>query len=118
MFCLVKGLAIAFAITCIVFIGCGIMLTYFAMSEKSIPVIALGCSAISAAAAGYDWAVCMQHRGIFWGMAAGIVYGLLLYVITSLAAADFSVHMSFFMNLIVALAGGAVGGIMGINRRK
>lgn len=116
--CLVKGIAIAFAITCVVFIGCGILLTYLTMSEKSIPVIALGCTALSSAAAGYDWAVCMKHRGIFWGMAAGLVYSVLLYFVTSLAANDFSIHMSFWMTLIVALAGGAVGGIMGINRKK
>lgn len=117
-FCLLKGIAIAFAITCIVFIGCGILLTYFTMPEKSIPVIALCCTALSSAAAGYDWAVCMKHRGIFWGMAAGFVYCVLLYFITSIAADDFSIHMSFWMTMIVALAGGAIGGIMGINRKK
>ena len=116
--CLAKGIVIAFAITCIVFIGCGILLTYCTMSEKTIPVIALGCTAVSTAVAGYDWAVCMKHRGIFWGMAAGLLYCVLLYMVTALAANDFSIHMSFWMTLIVALAGGAVGGILGINRRK
>ncbi|WP_458408398.1 TIGR04086 family membrane protein [Anaerotignum sp.] len=116
-FCLVRGMAAAFAITCIIFIGFGILLTYTEVSEESLPVVSLVCTALSAAAAGYDWAACMQKKGILWGLAAGAVYTVLLYLITSLASDSFMVQLSGVMTLIVALAGGAVGGILGVNRK-
>lgn len=115
--CLVRGMAVAFAITCIIFIGFGILLTYTELTEESLPLVALVCTALSAAAAGYDWAACMQKKGILWGLAAGAVYTVLLYLITSLASDRFVLELSGVMTLIVALAGGAVGGILGVNRK-
>lgn len=115
--CLVRGMAVAFAITCIIFIGFGILLTYTELTEESLPLVSLVCTALSAAAAGYDWAACMKQKGILWGLAAGAVYTVLLYLVTSLASDSFVLHLSGVMTLIVALAGGAVGGILGVNRK-
>ena len=116
--CLARGMAIAFAITCIIFIGFGILLTYTSLSEEVLPVVSLGCTALSAAAAGYDWAACMKKKGIFWGALAGVVYAVLLYLITSLAGDSFKLELSGIMTLIVAVAAGAVGGILGVNRKN
>lgn len=113
--CFLRGIGIAFAITCIIFIGYGILLTYTELSEESLPMVSLICTALSAAAAGYDWAACKGKRGLFWGGAAGLVYGVLLYLITALAAASFAVELSGWMAWIVAAAAGAVGGILGVN---
>ena len=117
LLCMVKGLAVAFAITCIIFIGFGILLTYTEISEDSLPMVSLVCTALSAGAAGFDWAACMQKRGLLWGMAAGGAYVVLLYMIISLAAERFSLELSLVMTFAVALAGGAVGGILGVNRK-
>ena len=117
LLCMVKGQAAAFAITCIIFIGFGILLTYTELSEDSLPMVSLVCTALSAGAAGFDWAACKQKRGLLWGMAAGGVYVVLLYVVTGLAADSFSLELSALMTLAVALEGGAVGGILGVNRK-
>ena len=115
--CLLRGMGIAFAITCIIFIGFGMILTYTAVSEESLPLVSLICTALSAAAAGYDWAACKKKRGLFWGALAGLVYTVLLYLVTSLAADSFALHASGLMTLAVALAAGVIGGILGVNRR-
>lgn len=115
--CLLRGMAVAFAITCIIFIGFGILLTYTDLSEERLPMVSLICTAVSAAAAGYDWAACMKKKGILWGMAAGAVYTVLLYLITALASDSFAVELSALMTLAVAMAAGAVGGILGVNRK-
>ncbi len=115
--CLVRGMAAAFAITCIIFIGFGILLTYTELREESLPTVSLVCTALSAAVVGYDWAACMQKKGILWGLAAGAVYTVLLYFITSLAADSFAVELSALMTLAVAMAAGAAGGILGVNRK-
>ncbi len=115
--CLLKGMAAAFGITCIIFIGFGILLTYTSVSEERLPLVALICTAISTAAAGYDWAACKRQRGLFWGLLAGLVYMVLLFFITGLAG-DFRLELSGLMMLAVALAGGGIGGILGVNRKK
>ena len=116
--CLIRGMAIAFAITCIIFIGFGILLTYTDLSEESLPLVSLVCTALSAVAAGYDWAACMKKKGLLWGLAAGVVYAVLLYLITSLAGNSFTLQLSGIMTLIVALAAGGIGGILGVNRKN
>lgn len=115
--CLLRGMAVALAITCIIFIGFGIVLTYTDLSEESLPLVSMVCTGLSASAAGFDWAACMRKKGILWGMAAGAVYTLLLFLITSMAKDSFGLQLSSFMTLAVALAGGAAGGILGVNRK-
>lgn len=116
--CLIRGMAIAFAITCIIFIGFGILLTYTSVSEDTLPLVSLICTALSAAAAGFDWAACMKRKGILWGLLAGAVYTVLLFFVTGLAGSGFQVELSGIMTLIVALAGGGIGGIFGVNRKN
>lgn len=116
--CLLRGMAVAFAITCIIFIGYGILLTYTSLSEDTLPVVSLASTALSAAAAGYDWAACMKKRGLFWGMIAGAVYGVLLFLVTGLAGDGLALELSGVMTFIVALAGGGIGGILGVNRKN
>ena len=114
---LFRGMAVAFAVTCIIFIGFGILLTYTDVSEESLPLVSLLCTAVSAAIAGYDWAACIGRKGILWGMAAGLVYTLVLYLVISLATDHFLPELSGVMTLIVAAAAGSIGGILGVNRK-
>lgn len=116
--CMAKGMAAAFGITCIIFIGFGILLTYTAVSEDSLPLVALLCTALSAAVAGYDWASCKKEKGLLWGLLAGLVYMVLLFLITGLAKDRFQPEASGLMMLAVALAGGGIGGILGVNRKN
>ena len=113
---LFRGMAVAFAVTCIIFIGFGILLTYTDVSEERLPLVSLLCTAVSAAIAGYDWAACMGRKGFLWGMAAGLVYTLVLYLVIGLATDHFLPELSGVMTLIVAAAAGSIGGILGVNR--
>ena len=65
--CLLRGMGIAFAITCIIFIGFGMILTYTTASEESLPLVSLICTALSVAAAGYSWAACKKREGTIRG---------------------------------------------------
>lgn len=115
--CLLRGLAAAFAITCIIFIGFGILLTYTDLSEDILPMVSLGCSALSAAAAGFDWGSCIGQKGLLWGLLAGAAYTVILFLVTGLAGNGIQVELSGLMTLIVAMAGGGIGGILGVNRK-
>lgn len=116
-FCMLRGMVVAYAVTCIIFIGCGMVLTFTDVPEGIIPLTALCCTALSAGIAGFDWGKCMKVRGLLWGLAAGFVYAVLLYLITSFGSGDFSIHIAFVRMVAMALAGGAVGGIWGRNQK-
>ena len=116
--CMLKGIVMAYAVTCIIFITYGIVLTYTDITEEKLPVIALCCTVISAGIAGFDWARCAKARGILWGILAGLAYGLILFVLDGIAGSGFSVVGSKGLMILLAAAGGGVGGILGINMKK
>lgn len=116
--CLGKGMAMAFAITAIVFIAYGILLTYTGISEARIPLISLLCTAVSTMVAGFDWAKCQGKRGLLWGLLAGLIYVILLFLIVTLAGGGFVMGTTKLTMALVAIAGGGVGGILGMSRVK
>lgn len=115
---MLKGMAMAYAITCIVFIAFGILLTYTGVSEDKVPLAALICTAVSSAVAGFDWAKCAASRGILWGVLAGAVYGVILFLLQFLAGNGVLFDTAKLTMLLVAMAGGGIGGIIGINMKK
>ena len=116
--CMLKGIVMAYAVTCIIFITYGIVLTYTDITEEKLSLIALCCTVISAGIAGFDWARCAKARGILWGILAGLAYGLILFVLDGIAGSGFSVVGSKGLMILLAAAGGGVGGILGINMKK
>ena len=116
--CLVKGIAIAFAITAIVFIAYGILLTYTGASEAKIPLVSLICTAVAAMVAGFDWAKTQGRRGLLWGLLAGLIYVIILFLVTALAGGGFMMGSTKTIMALVAVAGGGVGGILGMTRVK
>ncbi len=116
--CMLKGIVMAYAVTCIIFITYGIVLTYTDVTEEKLPLIALCCTVISAGIAGFDWARCAKARGILWGILAGLAFGVILFVLDGIAGSGFSVVGSKGLMILLAAAGGGVGGILGINMKK
>lgn len=113
---IVKGMAVAYAITCIFFIGYGILITYTSVPFENLPIVALVTTAISCVFVGYDWVLCTKGRGLIIGALAGISYTLILFVITFLANNSFSIGFSKMATLLVAILAGCIGGIFGANK--
>ena len=113
---LIQAMAVAYAVTCCVFILCGILLTYTDLSEQAVPVISLLTAAVASAIAGFDWAKAANSRGIFWGLAAGLLYGVLLLALTVYGGG--TIDAQSWALPAVSAAGGSFGGIVGINRKK
>lgn len=116
--CMVKSQAIAYALTCIVFIVYAMLLTYANVSENQIPLVAMVCTAVCCAVAGFDCAKSAKSRGLFWGMGAGAVYVILLFLISIVSMDQFVISPAKFTSVLVGICGGGVGGILGINGAK
>ena len=113
---MVESMAVAFAITCILFLVCGILLTYTFFSEAAVPTFSLATTAFSAAVAGFDWAKSAEKKGLLHGLLAGLIYGVLL--LTILWVLRGGLELSSAVILPVALAGGGIGGVLGINLKR
>lgn len=113
-----KGVAIAYAITIIVFIAYAILLTYTQLTEKQIPMVVTITTIISVIVAGYDSAKSANSKGWLWGMTAGLIYAVILIIIGVITTkGNIKIEFSTVAMMIMAIAGGGLGGMIGINRK-
>ena len=110
----IKGLGTAFAITCIVFVICAFVITYTDINDSFVGIVSIICTAVSALAAGKIWASACGKKGLIMGAMAGAVYGIILLGI-SVVSGGGPLTLGAGTCVIVAAAGGGIGGIIGVN---
>ena len=115
---LVFGILIGYAVTCIVFLGYSLLLTYTQMSEKNLPIVVAVTTLASVVIAGYDAAKGAEHRGWLWGMGAGLVYIIILIAVMMTVVKGFAFDARTVTVTVLSIAGGGLGGVLGINLRK
>ncbi len=115
---IISGVLIACAITAISIIGCAILLTYTAFTENSLPLVITISCAVSAVVAGFDVAKAAENKGWLWGIIAGAIFAIILIFIEVWISGEVSLDGRTVTLLILSLAGGGLGGIIGINFKK
>ena len=112
------GILMAYAITCIVFLAFAMLVTYTDMSERSLPTVVAVTTFLSVMVAGFDAARGANHKGWLWGMGAGLVYVLIMAAIMVTMLPTFAVDGRTLMVTVLGIAGGGLGGILGINLKR
>ena len=115
---LIKGVMMGYAITCIIFLAYAMLITYTQMSERSLPIVIAVTTLLSVMIAGFDASKGAPSRGWMWGMIAGFIYMAVLGVIMIVMLPGFSADTRTLTVIMLSLAGGALGGILGINIRR
>jgi len=115
---LIIGVLMAYAITSIVFLAFAMLVTYTNMSERSLPTIVAVTTFLSVMVAGFDAAKGAAHKGWLWGMGAGFIYVLIMAIIMMGMLPTFAVDGRTFTVIALGIAGGGLGGMIGINIRK
>jgi len=115
---LIIGVLMAYAITCIVFLGYSLLITYTNMTERNLPMVVAVTTLLSVMVAGFDAARGAESRGWLWGMAAGLVYILILTGLMMGVLQRFAVDTRTVSSIVLAMAGGGMGGILGINLKR
>lgn len=110
-----KALLLAFGLTLLIFFVSSLLLTFTGLAEESIPFIVIITAVLSTALAGAFYARATRQRGYLNGALIGLVYVLVLYVISLLAAGNFLFTPYIFILLAIGVLSGAFGGILGIN---
>jgi putative membrane protein (TIGR04086 family) len=115
---LVSGVLVGYAITCIIFLGYSILITYTSLSEDKMPLVVAAATLLSVIVAGFDAAKGADTKGWFWGIMAGLVYAIILLIIMTFVLKGFSLDSRTITILVLSLAGGGLGGVIGINFKK
>ena len=115
---MVMGVLMAYAITAIAFLAYAMLVTYTNMSEGNLPMVVAITTLLSVIVAGFDAAKGAPKRGWLWGMAAGFVYILVMVTIMAITLPEFAVDGRTLTTVIIGVAGGGLGGILGINLKQ
>jgi len=115
---LISGVSVAYAITCVVFISYAILLRYSAVTEENISMVVTVTSLISVIVAGFDAAKGATKSGWLWGIIVGLLYALVLLAIGFFLNERFVLDSKSLVLIILSVAGGGLGGVIGINLRK
>ena len=115
---LIFGVLMGYAITCIIFLAYAMLITYTHMSERNLPVVVAVTTLLSVMVAGFDAAKGAPSRGWMWGMIAGLIYVAVLAIIMVVMLPGFFMDGRTVTVVVLSVAGGSLGGILGINIRK
>ena len=115
---LIIGVLMGYAITAIVFLGYAMLITYTEMSERSLHSVVAVTTLLSVLVAGFDAARGATYKGWLWGMGAGFLYIAVLAIIMMVMLPNFGVDGRTLLILALAIAGGGLGGILGINLKR
>jgi putative membrane protein (TIGR04086 family) len=112
---LVSGVLVGYAITCIIFLAYSMLITYTSLSEDNMSLVVAGVTLVSVIVAGFDAARGADNKGWLWGILAGLVYAVILLIIMALVLRGLTFDSHIVTILVLSIAGGGLGGVIGIN---
>ena len=115
---ILKGSLYAIVISLVLLFCFAICLTYTKVSENTMPITVISITAISILIGSSITTTKMYRSGIFYGIIVGLVYMLFLYIVSSIITKKFAVSGYAIIMIIASIVAGAIGGIIGINRKK
>ena len=113
-----KGVLISLVVSFVLLAIFAIVLTYTSVSENTIVPVIIVVTGISILVGTILESRKIVKNGIGLGGIIGLVYVLILYIISSLLNADFSINTQSFILILVAIFSGMIGGLIGVNNRK
>ena len=113
---ILKGVGISFSFTLICLTIFSALLTYTSLSESLIQPVVISVTGISILAGSFFATRKVGKNGIIKGIAVGLIYILLIYLISSiLNGGNFALTMGSVIMILIGILCGAIGGIIGVN---
>lgn len=108
------GISVIFTIICLTIFS--VLLTYTNLSESLIQPVVISVTGISILVGSFFATRKMNKNGIIKGIAVGLMYILLIYVISSVVnGGNFALTIGSLVMIFISVLCGAIGGIIGIN---
>lgn len=115
---IIKGSLLSIIVSAIFLIVFAMLLTYTSLSENTITPVVLAIVGLSILLGSYLSTKKINKKGILNGAMVGIIYMLILYIISSVIFMDFSINASSIIMIICGIIAGIIGGIVGVNTNK
>ncbi len=112
---LFKGILISYIITMIVFFIFAMLITYTDLSEKHISTVIRITTAIVCILSGLITAGSANKGGLVWGIISGLSYVIIMCIVGFLLIPNYNLSSKILVSLMLAVAGGGLGGVVGIN---
>ena len=111
----IKALIFSIILTLIALVVLSLVLSFSEVSESVINPAIIVISSVSILIGGFLVAKKIKQKGILNGAILGIIYMLIIYLISSLLNNNFSLGISAFIMIGAGMLSGALGGILGVN---
>ena len=115
---IIKGILVSYLITLPIFAVFAYILTFTDFPQRYIPTAVIITTLLSIVVAGWLSSKNVKSKGWLNGGIVGIVYMVVLYLLSSTGYKDFSIDRQVVTMFIVGILSGCVGGILGINSKK
>ena len=113
---ILKGVGFSFAFTLICLTIFSTLLTYTNLSESLMQPVIISVTGISILAGSFFATRKVGKNGIIKGIAVGLLYILVIYLISSiLNNGNFALNLGSIIMILTGIICGAIGGIMGVN---
>ena len=114
---LVKGIGISLIATVVLLIIFSVLLAYTNISETVISPVIMVITAISILIGSSIVNIKIKKNGLINGGIIGGSYILTIYLISSLLNWKFTLNLQSIIMIVLAIAFGILGGIIGVNKR-
>lgn len=112
---LFKGVLISYIITMLIFFIFALLITYTDLSEKHINTVIRTTTALVCILSGFITAGSANKGGLIWGIISGLTYVIIMCIVAFLLIPNYALSTKLIISLALAVAGGGLGGIIGIN---
>lgn len=113
----IKGSAFSIIITLIGLLIYSIILSYTNVAETTMPTIIIIITAISILIGSTISTSNIKKNGIVNGMLVGIIYIVTIYLLSSIITENFLLTTNSIIMIIASVLTGALGGIIGVNKK-
>lgn len=115
IFIIIKGSIIALILTIIMLTIYAVVLSYTNISEDSMVPVVMTIIGMSILISSSLTNLKIKKKGILNGAVIGLIYILVLYIISSIITGVFSLNTNSIIMIIVSILTGMIGGIVGVN---
>lgn len=112
---MLKGVCLSIGMTLIMILILSIVLSFSEIKENVIMPTVIFMSSFSILVGGFLVAKKMNEKGIVYGSLLGLIYMVILYLISSILNFDFSLNVNAVIMIVLGIVGGAIGGVLGVN---
>ena len=113
---IIIGVGIALLASFILLLLYASMLSFTDIPESTIPPVVITITGISILIGSIIGSRKLSKNGIMNGALVGGIYMIMIYLISSLLNGNFSVNLQAIIMILVAIACGVIGGIIGVNK--